>query len=313
MADSNDLSVKLNKEKDFTSEYRKSVEIEIPDLWDRINAGIDAREKEKQTEPVADIVEFEAVKKSEKKTADSTAKKAAKKSRRNPSVYIMPAVAAVICIGIMIPLFMRGGMKNPSDCSESTAPAGAAMPQAADDSMPMAANDDAGGSAMKTEEAADAVESLDFAGLDGDDSNSVDTTNYGEKGGATLGHRNAVAGAEHFSYSQDGLPDTVDGIDSSTVFWEKPIYSNEETESEDMAIASLSLVKITVKEGTSEDDIIKLAEDCPETVSICYETNDGYILVLDRMLEEDELKKLCEDLKKENNFIISAEYEDKEE
>jgi hypothetical protein len=31
------------------------------------------------------------------------------------------------------------------------------------------------------------------------------------------------------------------------------------------------------------------------------------------MLEEDELKKLCEDLKKENNFIISAEYEDKEE
>lgn len=305
MADSNDLSVKLNKEKDFTSEYRKSVEIEIPDLWDRINAGIDARAKEKQTESVADIVEFEAVKKSEKKTADSTAKKAAKKSRRNPSVYIMPAVAAVICIGIMIPLFLRGGMKNASDCSESTAPAG--------DAMPMAANDDAGGSAMKNEEAADAVESLDFAGLDGDDSNSAGTYNYREKGTATLGHRYEVAGAERSSYSQDGLPDTVDGIDSSTVFWEKPIYSNEETESEDMVIASLSLVKITVKEGTSEDDIIKLAEDCPETVSICYETNDGYILVLDRMLEEDELKKLCEDLKKENNFIISAEYEDKEE
>ncbi|MCR5209762.1 MAG: hypothetical protein K6C99_06100 [Lachnospiraceae bacterium] len=280
MAGSNDLSEKLNTGKDFASEYRKSVEMEIPDLWDRINAGIDAKEKEKEDE----------------KTAESTAEirkfGSAKKPRRNPAVYVMPAVAAVICIGVMIPLFMNGGMKNAATSQKYEGADCAAEPM---DQM----------AAEETENAVDGsaeIESVESIETD-TKSHNKDNSNRSFYS-ASSDIRSGAAGAES---ECAGAVDEADPADVDTVSTLGVLtFSRDDGKVEGVQIFSLRKILITVNDGTSEEDIVKLAKDNSESVRYCYKNDEGYLLVLDEAVEEEDLDNFCRDLMRENDFIISA-------
>lgn len=84
--------------KDFEKEYRDLVSLEIPDLWDRIDAAL----PEKESKP-------------EKNNTVEFNKETAKKRKKNPWPYIIPAIsAAAIILFVAIPaiVLMSGGLNG---------------------------------------------------------------------------------------------------------------------------------------------------------------------------------------------------------
>ena len=96
--------------KNLESEYQNMIRAEVPDIWDKIEAKIDAQEAQKK------IVTF-------------------KKKTSKWKYYVVPAAAALICVAIAIPVITNSRMANESApaSTQSTATGGAAaaMDQAA--------------------------------------------------------------------------------------------------------------------------------------------------------------------------------------
>ena len=105
--------------KDFEQAYKELAQIEVPDLWDRIEAGL----KEKSTpEKVVQIEKIQEVKAEEKKEEGNKAEEK-KSSPKSVLVFLKrysAVAAALICVAILVPAitfvgrFGIGGSKSES-------------------------------------------------------------------------------------------------------------------------------------------------------------------------------------------------------
>ena len=100
--------------KDLTKEYKEAVMNDLPDLWGRIEAAIDAQENEKNNE-----IKSETVKKEETETiktesniklvGNETVKETVIKKKRRMPVWLVTAVPfAAILLVVIVPLSLFG-------------------------------------------------------------------------------------------------------------------------------------------------------------------------------------------------------------
>lgn len=110
--------------KDFEKEYRELAQSEIPDLWNRIEAGLTEKSAPEKEAAAEEVIERETIENEE--TEKETAQKEGLKRKRNNRIYrylkrYSAAAAAVLCAALIIPamfLISRfGGKSSSSDMS----------------------------------------------------------------------------------------------------------------------------------------------------------------------------------------------------
>ncbi len=126
--------------KDLTKEYKEAVMNDLPDLWDRIEAAVDALEEEKSTVTATNVTEEiketgnAEAKVTDFKQAEAIVKK--KKSKRIPAwVFVSIPSAAILMIAI-VPLFLwissGGGSKSSATMCDSATPTAAVNAEVSD-------------------------------------------------------------------------------------------------------------------------------------------------------------------------------------
>ena len=100
--------------KNLESEYQNMIRAEVPDIWDKIEAKIDAQEAQKKIVPVT-------------REAQSKIVPIKKKSSRW-KYYVIPAAAALLCVAIAVPVLFNAGKSGATATSNATADS--AMPAA---------------------------------------------------------------------------------------------------------------------------------------------------------------------------------------
>lgn len=82
--------------KNLESEYQNMIRAEVPDIWDKIEAKIDAQEAQKKIVPI-------------------------KKKSSRWKYYVIPAAAALLCVAIAVPVLFNAGKSGATATSEGTA------------------------------------------------------------------------------------------------------------------------------------------------------------------------------------------------
>lgn len=102
--------------KDFEKEYRELVSLEIPDLWDRIDAALVEKEKKDDT---GNVISFDKAVGTDNEGAKQVS---LNKKRKKIWPYVIPAVsvAALLLVAIPAVLLLAGG-NTKSTTNESTA------------------------------------------------------------------------------------------------------------------------------------------------------------------------------------------------
>ena len=141
--------------KNLESEYQNMIRAEVPDIWNKIEAKIDAQEAQKKVVPFT------------------------KKASRW-KYYVIPAAAALLCVAIAVPVMLNmGGGKN----AATTAPAADYAPAAADgaaESTAVCVAEEEYDYAEMTDNAVEAESEYDTRGTsDNKDKNSFYSANLG--------------------------------------------------------------------------------------------------------------------------------------
>ena len=87
--------------KNLESEYQNMIRAEVPDIWDKIEAKIDAQEAQKKVVPF-------------------------KKKTSRWKYYVIPAAAALLCVAIAVPVLFNAGSAKNSATATATSTAGGA-------------------------------------------------------------------------------------------------------------------------------------------------------------------------------------------
>lgn len=147
--------------KQLDNEYKKQIAIELPDLWDRIEAGVDAYEASKHDETatadtVADEIEKTVADDNIEATDNDNKVVDIKNVRRIRLITIGKIIAAAACIFLVINVFRMFGNRNFSFSNGNSAPTA----EATDDYYyeASAAEEDVGSAECETEEVCESAE-----------------------------------------------------------------------------------------------------------------------------------------------------------
>ncbi len=181
--------------KNLESEYQNMIRAEVPDIWNKIEAKIDAQEAQKKVVPFT-----------------------RKASRWK--YYVIPAAAALLCVAIAVPVMLNmGGGKN---AATSAAPMADSAPAAADgaaESMAVCDAEEEYDYAEMTDNAVEAESESDVRGTsDNKDKNSFYSANLGVNHGMqeiTAGAAESAA-ADDEAYEDDSVE--AEENDGGTVF-----------------------------------------------------------------------------------------------
>lgn len=177
--------------KNLESEYQNMIRAEVPDIWDKIEAKIDAQEAQKKVVPFT------------------------KKASRW-KYYVIPAAAALLCVAIAVPVMLNtGGGKN---ASPTAAPAADYAPAAADgaatSSLAYEAEDayyyaETAESAEMTDNAVDMINESDVRGAS---DNKDKTATYNMNLGVDPGVQ-AITAGEAVGAAEENDADEVESVD----------------------------------------------------------------------------------------------------
>ena len=181
--------------KNLESEYQNMIRAEVPDIWNKIEAKIDAQEAQKKVVPFT-----------------------RKASRWK--YYVIPAAAALLCVAIAVPVMLNmGGGKN---AATSAAPMADSAPAAADgaaESMAVCDAEEEYDYAEMTDNAVEEESESDVRGTsDNKDKNSFYSANLGVDHGMqeiTAGAAESAA-ADDEAYEDDSVE--AEENDGGTVF-----------------------------------------------------------------------------------------------
>jgi hypothetical protein len=153
--------------KQLEIEYKNAISLEVPDLWNRIEAGIDEYEATKKTDNISYIKEETA---KEKKTNKINTKKVI--------AYIGRFSAAAVCLILAMGAFRLIGGSNKA-ASEAPAMADSAASEASYDAAPAVA--EYADSEMEAEESFDSSYSMSEAAAEATAEESDDHSREGQK------------------------------------------------------------------------------------------------------------------------------------
>ena len=278
------------KQNDFATEYKDFIRADVPDLWDRIEAKIDALGQEDNKKPEAEKpAETAEVKQTQQEETNVRPETKIRKFRWQP--YAGIAVAAVLCLAVLIPA-MTGARMSGSTAS----------PQA--DSAPAAATSEAyaTGGDVACEAAACAETNAETSGPRSNQekdsmtySHTLGVDSFGAMEEAEDGEMETAAAGDAVSETAESIEagaeaetsGTAPGAGSGTILWDGREVTND------------SLL-IEVVPGTTKEDVEKLCEKYRMEIRYAYEDMEMYSLGLfSPVKDETELRELIEILEKE--------------
>lgn len=181
--------------KNLESEYQNMIRAEVPDIWNKIEAKIDAQEAQKKVVPFT-----------------------RKASRWK--YYVIPAAAALLCVAIAVPVMLNmGGGKNAATTAAPMADSAPAAADGAAESMAVCDAEEEYDYAEMTDNAVEEESESDVRGTsDNKDKNSFYTANLGVDHGMqeiTAGAAESAA-ADDEAYEDDSVE--AEENDGGTVF-----------------------------------------------------------------------------------------------
>ena len=259
--------------------YRQEIMSDIPDLWDRIDKGIDALEN--KSDPAV----------SEKVTAPSPKGKVFDFKRF--AAYAAPVAALLLIVGLALPV-----LNNASKRSKNYS---ASAPATAD--MATAGEDYSGTESQACYETAEAVaeecEDIDSVMKSPEKSDDNERSASEVKGNSSMSAAaNANSSAASFSYS--ATPDNADMTNGESAM----------TEMEEAADSYPgNVILVSFDEGVTEEQKIAIRDKYGLEMVYDYK----YMNLCSYSCPDcEDLNKLCENIAKEEN-VISAEIEGSEE
>lgn len=181
--------------KNLESEYQNMIRAEVPDIWNKIEAKIDAQEAQKKVVPFT------------------------KKASRW-KYYVIPAAAALLCVAIAVPVMLNmGGGKNAATTAAPMADSAPAAADGAAESMAVCDAEEEYDYAEMTDNAVEEESESDVRGTsDNKDKNSFYSANLGVDHGMqeiTAGAAESAA-ADDEAYEDDSVE--AEENDGGTVF-----------------------------------------------------------------------------------------------
>ncbi len=181
--------------KNLESEYQNMIRAEVPDIWNKIEAKIDAQEAQKKVVPFT-----------------------RKASRWK--YYVIPAAAALLCVAIAVPVMLNmGGGKNAATTAAPMADSAPAAADGAAESMAVCDAEEEYDYAEMTDNAVEEESESDVRGTsDNKDKNSFYSANLGVDHGMqeiTAGAAESAA-ADDEAYEDDSVE--AEENDGGTVF-----------------------------------------------------------------------------------------------